>query len=188
MYDLRKTSIFSLVVATITLALNLGACGRTPQPNDIGPISEAALIAATATLDVPAQADVLPPQPQIEPQAEVGDQAVVMLNISGGEVGYCDTLIVDVAGRYTVQSCRYENLTGQLTPADLASLHTWYENLAPFNLSFKDNPEDPASVVSDVVFTGQGGSEAGQAQQLVILEWANNLFGRVQPRPTVPEN
>lgn len=183
---------FNFTIAVTILILALSACGPSSRPGDIDPVQQ-----GPPPESAESQEPATPPEPpaQAEPTTESpaagapGSQpdssapVVVTFNITGGIVGFCDTLTVTEAGGYVLQSCQGEGISGTLAQADLEALQSWYHELAAFQLAFEDNPGGPDNLVSDLVFSGQGARQADEIQQQIIFDWANGLLIRVRPQP-----
>lgn len=124
-------------------------------------------------------------RPAGEPAPTVAAEEVAALtfDIAGGAAGFCDQLRLSAAGRYVLQSCAGDPLSGTLREADRATLQAWQENLAGFSLTVEQQREQATGLSSTLAFNGQGSLPAPEAQQQLILEWANGLFLRLRPPP-----
>jgi hypothetical protein len=189
-----KINLFLPVITIIVLS----ACGGVNRSDDIAPVG-----AATAPTATPVPAAALPgeatapsetpavmPAPANPTPAAATVPAAPALNfkLSGGIVGFCDDLTLDTTGNYVLRrACAQPaEISGTLTPADFASLNSWVQNLASFQLKSEDNPGGPDNMVMELVFTGQGSTQADQAQQQVILDWVNSLLVRIRPQAVAP--
>lgn len=183
------------------LLTGLAACG-SDRPGDIDPVSNSTDSGASLPVDLativpsptptPTQGESLPteapttePQPQPQPQLDPS-ATVVVLNISGGIAGFCDTLAVKANGEYALQSCRAEERTGSLEQTDLETLQAWINSTAGFQLTFEHNPGGPDSMTTDLMFNGVGATAIDEAQQKVMLDWVNGLFIRLWPQAVEP--
>lgn len=214
MHNFRKLQVLILL---IVLAAVLSGCGgASSRANDAAPVPEA-VVEATATsvpAAPPAETEIAgttptaaaeaseaaaeagssdETSPPAEPQPEAGTEpvAVITLNLSGGVVGFCDTLAVDQTGEYTFQSCAGEEVTGTLEGPDLEAVQDWSTNLAGFDLNLEDNPGGPDNLTTEFQFQGQGTEEADETLKQVMLDWANGLLIRTRPQaveapPTPP--
>ncbi|MBN1993352.1 MAG: hypothetical protein JW953_11685 [Anaerolineae bacterium] len=181
----RILRFFRVVMFAILL---LAACGPAPRPGDIEPVGDSPGQAITPpppsieATPTPASNEVLPsatmpPAETPDPQAEL-----ITFDISGGIVGFCDTLTVRGGGAYTLQSCAGETTTGVLEQADLDALHAWANELAAFQLSLPGNPAGPDNMITNLIFNGTGSGQADEAQQKMIFDWVNGLFIRLRPQ------
>jgi hypothetical protein len=216
MHNFRKLQVLILL---IVLAPVLSGCGgNASRADDAAPVPEV-VVEATAT-SVPVEPSSEPEiagttpaaeteaseagteagssdetSPPAEPQPEAGTgPAVITLNVSGGIVGFCDTLTVNQTGEYTFQSCAGEEITGTLEGPDLEAVQDWSTNLAGFSLNFEDNPGGPDNLVTEFQFEGQGEEEADETLKQVMVDWANGLLIRTRPQaveapptPALPE-
>ena len=174
--------------------LGLPACGGGPNriedaaslPQDV-PAEVAPPSTATPAPDSPPTEGASPAQetpPTVEPQPQ-SSQAITF-SVSGGIVGFCDTLTVSPAGDYNLDICSRESYTGILGEPDKSSLQAWVDNLADFQITLEDNPGGPDNLVTKLIFDGNGQTEADENQQKVILDWAGGLAIRLRPQPTPP--
>ncbi len=206
---MSKLPKFSTIILSIILCLTWSACGGSPRSDDAAPVRqevppEPALsseatpmpaemtsepevpVAITSEPELPLEATSEAETPIEARPDESADDNVVTFNISGGIVGFCDTLTVNEVGEYLFQSCRQEEFSGQLEPPDLESLQTWHDNLVSFRLVSEDNPGGPDNLTSELIFEGQGAVEADETQQQIIFDWVNGLLIRVRPQPVEP--
>lgn len=190
----NQTKLF-LALLTIIPILVLSGCGGSPRADDAVPVqaeappptatvapsdqSPAVVEAATAA---PAQADSTA---ETQPE-QAGAENALTFNLSGGVIGFCDTLTVKQSGEYVWQSCEDDQSTGQLVADDLESLQSWLDNLAAFTISTEDNPSGPDNLVSELVFAGNGSQAADELQRQLIFDWVNGLLVRVRPQPVAP--
>jgi hypothetical protein len=138
--------------------------------------AEPTSIAPTATSAAPAQTESAPP-----------NDPALTLTISGGIVGFCDELTLDSSGGYRFQSCRQDAvINGTLAPADADALTAWLLDLVGFSYEFEDNPGGVDSMKSSLAFNGQGQTQADEAQQQLIFDWANSLLIRIRPQAVTP--
>jgi len=129
-------------------------------------------IPSTATVQI--SEDALQPQPN--------DGPVLDFSLFGGLIGFCDELIIDPNGEYTLRICDHDDIVGKLGEGDWGSLQTWYDSLASFNLTFEDNPGKPDNLVTNLSFNGRGQAEADERQQQVIVDWVSSLAIRLRPQ------
>lgn len=193
-----KKNWFLLVLTVIVLS----ACGSSNRSDDIAPVGVSAATAPAATpvppaaapgeatvpTETPAEMPVnVTPTPAAAAPAAVAAPAL-NFKLSGGIVGFCDDLTLDTAGNYVLRrACAQPaEISGPLTPEDFASLNSWVQNLAGFQLKTEDNPGGPDNMVMELVFTGQGSTQADEAQQQAILDWANSLLVRIRPQAVAP--
>jgi len=185
----QKKIVLHLVITAI-LMLILTACGGADQPGDIEPVKD--LPAPTATLATESfstEADSPLPETTSESSAPTEESAsvefsleVVNFSISGGVVGFCDTLTITVGGEYILESCKRDRVTGTLELADLEILQNWLANFTAFQVMFEDNPGGADSLTTTLVFTGQGTTEPDESQKQMAAEWFNSLFIRLWPQ------
>jgi hypothetical protein len=115
------------------------------------------------------------------------DGPMLTFNISGGLIGFCDELSIAESGAYILRLlCDQKEISGMLEPGDLATLQTWGENLADFQLTFQDNPRGPDNLVTNLIFKGQGEIEADEQQRQIIFDWASGLVARLRPQQAEP--
>ncbi|MCL4300337.1 MAG: hypothetical protein KJ077_31675 [Anaerolineae bacterium] len=193
-----KINLFLLILTLIVLS----ACGGSNRSDDIAPVGVGAGAAPAATPVPPAtplsetttltETAVTTPAlttPTSQAAAPAAAAAPVLsFKLSGGIVGFCDDLTLDAAGNYVLRRACAEpaEIGGALTPEDFASLNSWVQNLASFQLKSEDNPGGPDNMVMELVFTGQGSTQADEAQQQAILDWANSLLVRIRPQAVAP--
>ncbi|HXV99756.1 MAG TPA: hypothetical protein VEC93_15135, partial [Anaerolineae bacterium] len=196
MLNLSKLNIIRLSVVII---VGLNGCGGSGRSDDIAAVGiatqpPATLPSASATetpLAAPPTAStseptaLAPAEPTLAPAAAAGP--VVVFKLSGGIVGFCDELTIDGAGAYVLQICQQpDEITGTLEQADLDALTAWRQNLASFQFKSEDNPGGPDNLVVELVFNGQGSTEADEAQKRMILDWANGLLIRARSQAVAP--
>jgi hypothetical protein len=182
-----KITLFLLVIATIVLS----ACGSSNRSDDIAPVGAATAPTATPVPAAAAPGEVSAPGEtaavMLAPVNPTAAAAAPVLNfkLSGGIVGFCDDLTLDTTGNYVLRrACAQPaEIGGPLMAEDFASLNSWAQNLASFQFKTEDNPDNMAM---ELVFTGQGSTQADPAQQQVILDWANSLLVRIRPQAVAP--
>ncbi|MDX1522360.1 MAG: hypothetical protein R3264_12095 [Anaerolineae bacterium] len=186
---------FVLYILPLVILLILTGCGPSPRTDDIAPLSDEAVVAVTTTpaptaeasAPEPAESPSLEPEPAtVEPAPEPGLDTgpVITFTLSGGIVGFCDTLTIDAGGGYALQTCIGEEpLTGTLRENDLASLEAWHNNLSDFSLSIEQAVDQPDSLNSELTFNGRGDIKADETQQQIILDWVNGVLIRLRPQP-----
>ena len=187
---IQSTRYWSTIIIAM-LCLTLAACGTTPRPADIAPPLPPATPAPTATsaaVSTPPAAPATSPtpaaaasQPQLDPAA-----VLITFSISGGLVGFCDSLTVKAGGDYTLQSCKTGASTGVLPQADLDALKGWVSNLASFQFKYEDNPGGPDSMTTELVFNGAGSTQPDDQQKQAVVDWVNGLFIRLRPQQVAP--
>jgi hypothetical protein len=201
---------FAITISFLVLAASLAACGGAPdRSNDALPLSadvptaaaslpEATTLPTTAPTATPlaaVPAEPLPTETPIlnaedttpvpESPLEPGGDAILTFKIAGGIIGFCDELVINQFGQYTLFDCNQADpIVGTLDQPDLDSLQTWQENLADFHRTFEDNPGGADNLVTDLVFNGQGELEADDLEQQVIVDWVNGLILRLRFQPT----
>jgi len=184
------------LVPTLILLLVLAACGSSGQPGDIKPVKDLPAPTAISAADgAPAETDSSAPETTSEPPAPTEETAPVdsvspveppavaaNFTISGGVVGFCDTLTVTTGGEYNLESCKRDRTTGTLEAADLKILQNWLANFTTFQLSFEDNPGGVDSLKTTLNFSGLGTTEPDESQKQMAVEWFNGLFIRLWPQ------
>lgn len=168
--------------------LVLSACGSQAAPaEDIAPIAVATIPAEAATATpTPTTAPAATPTPAEAPAAlpAPNDAPAITFNLSGGIIGFCDELTVNPTGAYILRTCKQPGeITGNLQQADLDSLRSWRQNLAGFDLKQADNPGGADNMTSQLVFYGQGTTQADETQQGLMLDWVNRLLVQIRPQP-----
>lgn len=189
---LKFTNLIFTFLVLVTLFF-LSGCGNTSRSGDIAPVATLPPVAAT---EAPGETTI-PSQPTAEtpatplsaeptPAPAAGAGPVISFQLSGGIVGFCDELSIAGSGAYVLRTCRQDEITGTLEPADLELLTAWGQNLASFQLNFEDNPGGPDNLASHLVFEGQGSTEADEAQKQMIFDWVNGLLIRTRPQAVAP--
>jgi hypothetical protein len=181
MTNLPKWLLLFIIATSV-----VSACGDSKRVEDIAPpvaVTGPALSAAEPDQDiVQGNLDGDAAQPTAAPGAALN------LKLSGGLVGFCDELGIDATGAFILQRPCTEpsELNGVLAQADLATLMDWVQNLAGFRLNFEDNPGQSDNMTKEIVFIGQGSTQADEAQQQIIYDWANSLLVRIRPQAVAP--
>jgi hypothetical protein len=178
---LKFNSLF--IMLTLALLLTVTGCGGASRAGDAAPVQEAVptQAAAAPTAAEPAQPEAAESPAAEKPAPATG--AALSFELSGGIVGFCDTLTMTAAGEYRLQSCGKDDQTGALPEQDVKLLETWHTGLAAFTLSNEDNPGGPDNLSSKLVFNGIGPKTADEIQQQIINDWVNGLLIRVRPQP-----
>lgn len=174
--------------AVALLLLTFTACGGSDRTDDAAPLPEElpASTQPTPAESAPAETASSETIPEADPAtATPAEQPaeVITFNLSGGIIGFCDTLTVDPAGNYRLERCGEAPLSGSLPPDDLEILQSWSGELAPFEIVREDNPGGPDNLVSELAFRGRGDDTVGEARQQAIFDWVNGLLIRVRPQP-----
>jgi hypothetical protein len=197
-----------VTILSTVLILVLSACGSSPRVDDAAPVPEEISAQPTPIAEaVPASDESLAenqtgttPVTETEVAAETdastqtevpvetqpeqtGGQDVFTFKLSGGIIGFCDTLTVSDTGEYALETCGREQLTGTLDAEDLELLQTWANELTDFSLTTEDNPGGADNLVSELVFIGQGSEAGDEVQRQVIFDWVNGLLIRLRPQP-----
>ncbi len=184
-----RYSFHTIAAAVVVLfLLTLTACGGSNRVEDAAPVPEALPASTqpvTPTEPAPAESVGSETIPEADPatQTPARPPDVVTFNLSGGVIGFCDTLTVDQAGSYVFETCGEAPLSGTLPPDDLELLQNWSDALAEFEIVREDNSGGPDNMVSELVFRGRGDEAADEVQQQVIFDWVNGLLIQVRPQP-----
>lgn len=192
-----KISLFLLAIAVILLS----ACAGSTRSDDIAPVGPANAPAATPVPpgNAPGQA-AIPTETPIAATPALSNSTpkaaalaapagpVLNFKLTGGIVGFCDDLTLDAAGNYALRrACAQPaEITGTLTPPDLAMHNSWVQKLASFQLKSEDNPGGPDNMAMELVFNGQGTTQADEVQKRAILDWVNSLLVRIRPQAVAP--
>jgi len=186
--------LFIILILTGLLAVTLTACGGNDRSGDAAPVREVVPTQPATTEPAPS-----PDQAETEGATDItqtpdptaaGEGAstegettppVFTFSLTGGVVGFCDTLTVYPGGDYRLQSCEEEPLTGTIDEDRLELLQSWQQDLTPFNLSSTEDGAD--GLQSEFTFNGLGEAEADEIQQQIVLDWVNGLLIQVRPQP-----
>lgn len=183
--------MFKKIATLILFALLMGGCGgpATPRNEDVAPVPTVAPTEAVASpTGERMPSPTASPLPAVEETAvsaptEYPAEDVLTFDISGGNIGFCDTLRLGGRGDYLLQSCQAEApIQGNLSETDLISLRMWYDNLAGFERQTGggDSPE------ATLTFVGRGETQPDETQQQIIYDWVNGLLLRLRPQAVAP--
>lgn len=186
----NRHNLFIIVILTALVTVILTACGGSDRTGDAAPVREvvptqpATTEPAPGAVEAGGDASATP----AESEAPAGSDAaagqtdpIFTFSLSGGVVGFCDTLTVNGAGDYRLQSCDGEEQTGTIDDDRRALLQTWQNDLTAFNLTAGDDGTD--GLQSELVFNGVGSAEADEVQRQIIFDWVNGLLIQVRPQP-----
>lgn len=175
---------FRFVVLASILLVALAACaGISTRAQDAKPLSDEVPI-QTENSGQPAQpAEAAVPTSAQEKVAINLDATAVAFKIEGGIVGFCDELVIQANGNYTLNTCTQEPVSGTLPQSDRLSLKAWLENLNSFQLRTDDNPGGADNLSTELSFAGQGQTEADDPQKQVIYDWVSGLVVQLRPKP-----
>lgn len=206
MFKLR----FAMLTALMILGLFLSACSGSDRSGDAAPVRQEVAAVPTPTpepvpppVETEVEPEQAPPETSAEPETppdvvaesnvsaepasvETAEAMIASLNLSGGIVGFCDTLAISETGEYVLQSCAGEALTGTLEPSDWETLQAWQSNLSSFQKVLDDNPDGPDNLRSEFVFNGRGSEQADEGQQQAMFDWINSLLVRTRPQAVEP--
>lgn len=185
----QKTFVLQLAI-TITLLLTLSACSGSGQPGDIEPVNDLPTPTATLASDNSSSAADSSSQETTSEQPASTEESTPVeslpeaadFSISGGVVGFCDSLKITGGGEYVLESCKRDAVTGPLDPADLEILQNWLANFTAFQVATENNSGGTDSLTSALVFNGIGTTEPDEAQKQMAVEWFNGLFIRLWPQ------
>ncbi|MCB0110909.1 MAG: hypothetical protein KDE53_33545, partial [Caldilineaceae bacterium] len=97
----------------------------------------------------------------------------------GGIAGFCDDVTVYVTGAVYVTSCRDQEPTDlghfRLDAEQLATLYSWVNTYAAFDYEWHDPAAADAMTVT-LDFFGAGTETVTEPEQLLIVDFAQNLF------------
>ena len=109
----------------------------------------------------------------------------------GGFAGFCDDLTVYLTGEVWAGSCRGttpEDLGHfRLSAEQLATLYIWVDTFAPFEYGQRDLATADSMTVY-LIFSGAGAQTATEADQALILDFAQHLFTEGIEMGTEPPN
>ena len=109
----------------------------------------------------------------------------------GGFAGFCDDLTVYLTGEVWAGSCRGttpEDLGHfRLSAEQLATLYIWVDTFAPFEYGQRDLATADSMTVY-LIFSGAGAQTATEADQALILDFAQHLFTEGIEMGTAPPN
>lgn len=192
---------YGYLAFAVILLLAVNGCGGASRPDDAAPMNDevSGLPTPAATADAAGQTPPAPPQAKAtptpttppptatpEPPPPPGEAGpVISFQLNGGIVGFCDTLVVNPAGDYVLDSCG-ETFTGQLEPADLELLQEWAGSLAGFKMNTGDDPNVADRLISELVFNGRGTEQADETRRQIIFDWVNGLLVQTRPQPVAP--
>lgn len=98
----------------------------------------------------------------------------------GGLAGFCDELVIYLAGEVRANTCGGDNISGYLTPDELAQLHQWLANFNAVALNNSDAPPGSADAMTiELTLNGLGRVEAAEADQQILTAWAQTVYVRV---------
>jgi hypothetical protein len=96
----------------------------------------------------------------------------------GGIAGFCDDLVIYLAGEVHASSCAGAATSGQLTPDELAQLRQWLTTFGPLSLSHKDPAVADAMTIL-LTLNGAGSEIAAEADRQTLMAWAQAVYARV---------
>lgn len=98
----------------------------------------------------------------------------------GGLAGFCDNLVVYLAGEVLASTCAGDLTRGNLTVDELAQLHQWVAALRPVVLDRSDAPPGSADAMTiELTLNGVGAVETAEADQQALTTWAQAVYVRV---------
>jgi hypothetical protein len=102
-----------------------------------------------------------------------------VLERQGGIAGFAEKLVLGGHGEYYLERGGGLQRIGTLQAPQRGQLDGWREGFADFSLKLEDNPGGPDNLVRLLTWYGDGTSEATQAQQQEILDWAIRLLNQL---------
>ncbi len=171
---------FILLAVILTLAAVLSAgCGPSDRGDDAAPVSENVLPQPATNTPAPTEPAATPTP---VPAGNV-ENPVLVLEVSGGPLNFCDTLTIQPSGQYTLHSCQadFDQLSGTLEAGRLEELQKWQTSLQDFSLT-PENPADSSNLQASLRFDGQGKEAPDEVLQRFIFDWANGLLVQVRQR------
>ncbi|MEZ4682389.1 MAG: hypothetical protein R2932_50110 [Caldilineaceae bacterium] len=104
-----------------------------------------------------------------------------------GIAGFCDDVTVYVTGAVYVTSCRGQQATDlahfRLDGERLTTLYNWIDTYASFEVEQSDAAQADSMTVR-LIFSGAGDETASEAEQMLIVDFAQNLFNEGNMRNT----
>ncbi len=98
----------------------------------------------------------------------------------GGIAGFCDDLVIYLAGEVHASACAGNVTSGQLTADELAQLRQWLANFNAVTLNHSDAPPGSAdAMMIELTLNGAGQTEAVEADQPTLTAWAQAVHMRV---------
>ncbi len=186
----RQQTLLTIILMGL-LAIILTACGGANRAGDAAPVRE--VVPTLAVTSEPVQPDVetvAETGPELEANTDNADTPpenqgapVFTFTLTGGVIGFCDTLTVRASGDYALKPCDGDEQTGTVSPERLELLQTWQNDLSAFSMATEDNPDEADTLQSDLIFNGTGGTEADETQKQMIFDWVNGLLIQVRPQP-----
>ncbi len=103
----------------------------------------------------------------------------------GGIAGFCDDLLVYRSGEVVAYQCGTEavaqgTLAATLPEAEAAQFNAWLARYGPVSV-VQDDGAVADSMLVTMNLTGIGTEQASEAEQAAMVEWAQNLYGLLQP-------
>ena len=120
-----------------------------------------------------------------------GDRVVLEWRREGGIAGFCDGMTVMANHRASLGTCDdpSSEVKSQFLPADfIGRLEVWRDRVASFEYTRADPPNQSDRMTVTLRFEGRGTSEASEAEQQEIANFAAELFvalRQAQPRVEV---
>lgn len=102
----------------------------------------------------------------------------------GGIAGFCDDLVVYLAGEVHASTCAGEATPGALTVDELVQLHQWVRQFSAVGLNQSDAPPGSADAMTiELTLNGIGAVEAAEADQQTLATWAQAVYTRITTAP-----
>jgi hypothetical protein len=115
----------------------------------------------------------------VSPESSAGTAAVLVWHREGGIAGFCDDLIVNADGSYSIDTCgsRPKNhRSGQLDAGQLKQLTGWVAQFQSFNTAKDKGAVYPDAMIQQIVFTGGGTALPGSDDLSLINKFASALL------------
>jgi hypothetical protein len=98
----------------------------------------------------------------------------------GGASGICEDVTVYLTGEVVARACGWDSaIRGQLDPAELAQVYTWFDHWKPFQAVGGDQDLRPGSLQIRLVFAGRGTTAAKPVEQAEIQALGAQLFSEL---------
>lgn len=111
------------------------------------------------------------------------EQPVITWHREGGIAGFCDDLFILADGNVIARSCnRQGDRYGTLSAEQLDQLTEWTAQYASFEGGYRD-PAVADAMLIRFSFVGSGESEADDAVQEAVMQFAGEIFGSLAGEP-----
>lgn len=98
----------------------------------------------------------------------------------GGIAGFCDNLVIYLAGEVHASTCAGNVTSGTLSVDELAQLQQWLRAFSPVTLDKSDAPPGSADAMTiALTLNGIGAVEAAETDQQTLTAWAQSVYVRV---------